>query len=143
MSETKIIANQDNEIINNIKSNIGSPHGASILAMAMINKFAKGLEVEINTNSYYLYHLYKTQLPYVWINYKPSPSIIRNYKLGETWTDLFSAQDKGQLLFKKIETPDSYKGNNVMEIEEQINSFEVTILNYNEPNRKLIIRLIQ
>ena len=150
----EIKANYENiPALERLKESLAQPHGASILAMIMLDNRYTGLEMELTFANEILFNIYVKHIITVWQKYDAEPCLIRSHTRNGAWTTEYGAFDNGAQAYQQIAGDRAY-GNkrNIIEIAEcsygtnlvseglaeHGNQVVFTILRWNTPKNKIL-----
>jgi hypothetical protein len=150
----EIKANYENiPALERLKESLAQPHGASILAMIMLDNRYDGLEMELTFANEILFNIYVKHIITVWQKYDAEPCLIRSHMRNGVWTTEYGAFDNGAQAYQQIASDRAY-GNkrNIIEVTEcsygtnlvvrdnaeRGNQVVFTILRWNTPKNKIL-----
>ena len=130
-----------------LRESLAQPHGASILALIMLDNKYTGLEMQLTFADSILFGIYVKHIITVWQKYEAEGCIIRSYCRNNQWTSNYGAFDNGEKAYRQIASDVEFGAKkNVIDVneidEDDFHTIVFTILRWNTPeNKKLTLRI--
>jgi len=139
LSTASVSCNLELDQINEIKKNIPSPHGASLVALTAIDPKYPNLQLNISFDYALDLNRFSGSLLEIWGKYKPIPSNIRSCKQDGKFVENYDDQ-KLLLTSDRPQTIDEFEGRQVLiDIELTDNKYIFKLSKWTESNPRIVI----